>query len=92
MSEFITYRYRIHGVVQGVGFRAWSRRQATMLGIQGYARNRLDGSVEVMATGNASVVERFSQLLWKGPPGAVVDEVESEVCERTVSTSGFAIY
>ncbi len=50
----------IHGVVQGVGFRYSTQREALHLGLTGYARNLDDGSVEVLACGKRS---RWKNLL-----------------------------
>ncbi len=47
------YRYVVRGVVQGVGYRYFVLRQAVTLGLAGYARNCGDGSVEVVAEGEA---------------------------------------
>ena len=48
---------RVHGLVQGVGFRYSTQREALQLGLTGYARNMDDGSVEVVACGEADRVE-----------------------------------
>lgn len=66
------------GRVQGVFFRASTRKQAELLGVTGYARNLSDGSVEVLACGEASAVERLQQWLWVGPSSARVSEVRCE--------------
>ncbi len=48
----------VYGVVQGVGFRYSTQRQAEALGVAGYARNLDDGSVQVVACGKPSFVTR----------------------------------
>ncbi len=48
----------VHGVVRGVGFRYSTQREALQLGLTGYARNLDDGSVEVLACGEAEQVEK----------------------------------
>jgi acylphosphatase len=64
---------KITGRVQGVGFR-WSAREAAIrLSLRGWVRNAVDGSVEVHFEGTPSAVERFSEWLRRGPPGARVD-------------------
>src|SRR5262249_62389679 len=45
------YRFIVQGRVQGVGYRYFARRQAEALGVTGYARNRADGTVEVVGEG-----------------------------------------
>ena len=61
--------------MQGVGFRWFAREGARRLGLAGWVRNRVDGSVEVAASGPAEVVERFLAELRRGPSGARVDDL-----------------
>ena len=68
----------VSGRVQGVFFRASTRRQAQRLGVTGYARNLADGSVEVLACGELSAVEQLQQWLQVGPSAARVSEVRCE--------------
>ena len=68
-------RLFITGRVQGVGYRYWCVRQAERLGLDGWVRNRLDGSVEAVAHGPAEAVDRFTQACRQGPGGAAVDGV-----------------
>ena len=58
----------VHGVVQGVGFRYSTQREALQLGLTGYARNLDDGSVEVLACGEAEQVEKLIAWLKAGGP------------------------
>lgn len=71
----VTRRFRIEGKVQGVYFRHSTRGEAERLGIQGYAQNLPDGSVEVLAHGAAPVIEEFLSWLHRGPRSARVDRV-----------------
>ena len=66
---------RITGRVQGVGFRLWAARTATTLGLCGWVRNRLDGSVEVLVTGDAGDVAAMIEASRRGPSGAEVADV-----------------
>ncbi len=68
--------FRVHGRVQGVFFRASTRTQALQLGLAGHAKNLVDGSVEVIACGDAIAVGALYRWLLEGPPGARVDRVE----------------
>lgn len=75
----ICIRAWVHGLVQGVGFRFSTQREARELGIKGYAKNLEDGSVEVLACGEARQVEVL--LAWLkagGPRSARVDKVLAE--------------
>ena len=80
----ICLRCTVSGRVQGVFFRASTQRQAQQLGISGYARNLADGSVEVLACGEADAVQRLSAWLWVGPPAASVAAVECETVDVPV--------
>lgn len=71
-------KFRIRGVVQGVGFRWFCARAARELGISGYARNCPDGEVEVWAEGEEEKLEEFARALRAGPPAAQVQSVARE--------------
>jgi len=68
-------RVLVSGRVQGVYFRAFTRKKALQLGINGYAKNLADGKVEIVAEAEEVILEKF--ILWchKGPITARVDEV-----------------
>ena len=68
-------RFRIEGRVQGVWFRESTRQQAERLGISGYAVNRPDGSVEVLACGEVEAIDALAKWLKDGPPLARVRTV-----------------
>ncbi|OOG25588.1 acylphosphatase [Thioalkalivibrio denitrificans] len=77
-SEQCTRRFLVSGLVQGVFFRASTRREAERLGLSGYAKNLRDGRVEVVASGSCDQVRELEAWLWKGPPAAQVDDVAVE--------------
>jgi acylphosphatase len=66
----------IRGQVQGVGFRYWTRRTATARGLQGWVRNRRDGSVEAVFAGPEQAVTDMIRLCRRGPDAAWVDAVD----------------
>ena len=68
-------RLRITGRVQGVGYRAWALQMASRLGLRGWVRNRSDGSVEALATGDDDAVARMIEACREGPVGARVSDV-----------------
>jgi acylphosphatase len=74
----IARRVRITGKVQGVWFRAWTVEQARELGLDGWVRNRLDGSVEALVSGAPAQVEAFIERCHGGSPASRVDGVEVE--------------
>jgi acylphosphatase len=66
----------IRGRVQGVFFRDGVREQARTLRVAGWARNRMDGTVEGVFEGPRAAVERLVEWCHTGPPRAHVDGVE----------------
>ncbi len=79
-------RYIVRGRVQGVGYRHFAYNSASQTGVNGYARNRDDGTVEVYAVGTAEQLSEFAGLLWKGPPYGIVrgvDETEAALEQST---------
>jgi acylphosphatase len=69
-------RLRIVGLVQGVGYREAMRAKADELGINGWVRNRMDGSVEAVVAGSPAAVQRMIAWAQHGPSVARVDRVE----------------
>lgn len=70
-------RVRVRGRVQGVWFRGWIIEEATARGLDGWVRNRLDGTVEAVFCGPADKVSDMVSACRQGPPAAVVTAVES---------------
>ncbi|MEX2643173.1 MAG: acylphosphatase [Acetobacterales bacterium] len=66
---------RIRGKVQGVAFRAWIQEEATKRGLRGWVRNRNDGTVEAVFSGEMSAVRRMADACHQGPPAAQVSNV-----------------
>jgi acylphosphatase len=66
----------IGGRVQGVGFRAWTEVTALERGLQGWVRNRRDGSVEAVLAGPPDVVAAMIEACKEGPLGARVESVD----------------
>jgi acylphosphatase len=87
----IAKRYLISGRVQGVGFRAFTERQAAVEGLHGWVRNLGDGRVEVVFEGDAEAVTRAEAKLRRGPAGAQIDNVAVEAVAPSGRATGFAI-
>jgi acylphosphatase len=71
-----SYRFVVTGRVQGVGFRAAAQGKALFLGLCGWVRNRSDGAVEGLVSGDTAELEAFHAWLLKGPPAAQVEHLE----------------
>ena len=68
---------RVHGLVQGIGFRATSRARAAGLGLSGFVRNEPDGTVYIEVEGPEPALTDFCEWCRRGPPGAEVERVEA---------------
>lgn len=80
----------VKGVVQGVGFRYYTEKEAKRLSLSGWVRNLHDGSVEIEAEGDEKRVLEFMEWVHQGPTKALVESVEiTELPEQ--HERGFAI-
>lgn len=79
----------VHGRVQGVGFRWWTRSRASELGLAGYASNLADGRVEVVAEGPRPDCERLLTLLRSGRSPGHVTLVVDRWSEPKANLAGF---
>lgn len=83
MSERVVRRVIVHGRVQGVGYREWTRHVAHSRGIEGWVRNRRDGTVEAVFAGTRDAVARMIGACRKGPPSAMVEKIEEHDASET---------
>jgi acylphosphatase len=79
----------VHGYVQGVGFRWWTRSRALELGLTGFAANKPDGRVQVVAQGPRSAAERLLDLLRSGQTPGSVDTVVVDWSDTGEPFEGF---
>ena len=77
-STVKTLLVRVSGTVQGVGYRAACVQRAVALGVTGWVRNRMDGSVEALLQGPAEQVEQMREWMEDGMPAALVDRMQAE--------------
>lgn len=82
---------RVHGRVQRVAFREYTRREAQRLGLDGWVRNRSDGTVEVWAEGPVGQLKQLLDWLSIGSPFSQVTQVEYTEVSAQGLESGFAI-
>ena len=85
--DAIVRRFMVRGRVQGVGFRWFVDHEARQLGIRGWVRNNLDGTVEVLAAGTEAQMEALRTRLRTGSRGSRVDSVnETAVADQPPET------
>ncbi|HIE23896.1 MAG TPA: acylphosphatase [Candidatus Korarchaeota archaeon] len=76
MGEKVRAHVYISGIVQGVFFRANTKKVADRLGVKGWVRNLIDGRVEAVFEGDKEAVNKIIEWCKTGPPLARVDNVE----------------
>ncbi|WP_024301743.1 acylphosphatase [Pseudogulbenkiania sp. MAI-1] len=81
---------RIHGRVQGVCYRDCAVEEAMRLGVSGWVRNRRDGTVEALISGEPEALLAFVDWARNGPPAAEVSLVEMQECVIDTSLQGFS--
>jgi acylphosphatase len=82
-------RLVIEGKVQGVGYRWWAVGEAMRLDLDGWVRNRSDGTVEALVIGPEDSIARFERACWRGPAGAKATAVRRFEAEDDAS-QGFS--
>jgi acylphosphatase len=82
---------KVTGMVQGVGYRYFTLRQANLFGLNGYVKNKADGSVEVEVEGEKDIIENFRSILKQGPGFASVDHIEVLYGPYTGKYSKFSV-
>ncbi len=82
---------RIVGRVQGVFYRATTQKAARALALYGWVRNCRDGGVELVAEGQVADCESLLEHCQRGPPGALVTEIDTEWGEPTGEFTDFEV-
>jgi len=92
MSERRVVHLSIRGRVQGVGFRAFVEEEAAARQLDGWVRNRRDGSVEAAGAGPREAVDSWIEAVRRGPPVSRVDALEARETDESAfaGRSGFA--
>ncbi|MFO1242519.1 MAG: acylphosphatase [Rickettsiales bacterium] len=75
----------ISGRVQGVGYRAWTVKNAERLGLTGWVRNRTEGTVEAVLAGDAASVDEMIEACRKGPLAAKVTDIQIRGWDESVA-------
>jgi acylphosphatase len=89
ISQNVRLTAWVHGRVQGVGFRWWTRSRAAELGLHGYASNLRDGRVEVVAEGARPDCDRLLELLRSGGAPGHVELVVERWSDAKGNVTGF---
>ena len=79
------------GLVQGVSFRYYTRREARRLGLTGWVKNEINGSVIVVAEGQDDALRNLIQFLEKGPPSARVRSIEVDWSRASAEFGSFEV-
>lgn len=90
MSETTAVHLVIRGRVQGVFYRAWTKKRAEHHGVRGWVRNRADGAVEALFSGESAAVDKLIAECRRGPLAARVDGIDCAPADAAPAR-GFAI-
>lgn len=82
---------KIYGNVQNVGFRFSAKQRADDLGLKGFVRNELDGSVRVEAEGGEKFLEIFLDWCKKGPDAALIERIDFRFSDELTNFSDFRL-
>ncbi len=92
MREIQAHRWLISGRVQGVGFRWFVLKRAEELGLKGWASNRTDGRVEVVASGDKEAMADLDGSLRTGPMfGRVVNVEKADIPHEVIDLNSFIV-
>jgi acylphosphatase len=91
MPDKVRLQAIVHGRVQGVNFRYYTRLRAQELGLTGYVRNKWDGTVEVVAEGERGAVKKLLEFIKVGPRAARVRQVDSQWQDPTNQFNYFEV-
>ncbi|KAJ5923313.1 hypothetical protein N7454_008558 [Penicillium verhagenii] len=84
--------FRVHGTVQGVGFRDFTQKCATGYGLMGWARNTTCGRVEGEVQGDEETIKKFMQQIDKGPRMAHVVKLEKRETDIVKGEADFSVF
>lgn len=82
---------RIHGKVQGVGYRFYATRVARRMGLKGWIQNNRDGSVEALVEGEKQAIDDWVEEIREGPRYAEVTKIDAESKDFTGKLPDFDV-
>lgn len=83
MSQPSSLKIMVSGRVQRVGYRAYLKKAAQKLGVVGYAKNQMDGRVEIIASAEPLVLDEFMLHIQRGSISAEVKHIDWQRCDTT---------
>ncbi|MDH5188186.1 MAG: acylphosphatase [Rhodospirillaceae bacterium] len=89
MTDLISVHVIISGRVQGVWYRAWCKKEADKLSLNGWVRNKQDKTVEAVFSGPKQNVEKMIAACKKGPPLANVSDIKITENYNALPEPGF---
>jgi len=89
--SYVGARIVVNGVVQGVGFRYWTMRKASELGVNGYVANLPDGSVAIEVEADRSIIEAFIKEVKVGPTYASISDLKIEWLDQLQNYKDFNV-
>lgn len=87
--DITSLKIRIEGRVQAVGYRNFMIEEARKLGVDGWVRNRSDGSVEALVSGDTKSVEALIAICARGPEGSTIKHIDMENIPEPPAEKGF---
>lgn len=82
---------KIYGLVQGIGYRYSSQKEAKIRGFSGYVKNLSDGNIELVAEGEQADLQNFINWCYNGVGSAMISKIEQNWSQATSEFSGFVI-
>jgi acylphosphatase len=87
----VTRQIRVSGLVQGVGYRALLRHEARKRGVNGWVRNRTDGTVEAVLQGPQEAVDAVIAWARRGPRTSQVTDLVDSAVEHELAHTSFEL-
>jgi len=87
----IQYELKVTGRVQGVGYRYFAAKKANEMGITGWVKNSVDGSVIIVAQGIEEEIKTFTDYLYIGPTRCRIDQVTKVKFNTLANFDNFSV-
>ncbi|KAL6633176.1 Acylphosphatase-domain-containing protein [Neocallimastix sp. 'constans'] len=92
-EKIVSVKFEVFGKVQGVFFRKYTKLEGEKLGLRGWCMNTTRGTVQGLATGKESQIEKFKEFLqYTGSPKSIIDHAEFSISDKEADETGFVIY